>query len=139
MARPSGGWPAGPGVVTFPDGTTVRGRGMRRPAPAGPAPQWRLALGHRDGDRVLAWRDFWLPADPADARAAFGQALALARDGMRVEVACGGGRGRTGTALACMAVLSGVPAGEAVRWVRERYDRGAVETPWQRRVVRRFG
>lgn len=35
----------------------------------------------------------------------------------RVEVACGGGggRGRTGTALACLAVLDGVPAVEAVQ------------------------
>jgi len=31
----------------------------------------------------------------------------------RVEVACTGGRGRTGTALACMAVLDGVPATDA--------------------------
>jgi protein-tyrosine phosphatase len=57
---------------------------------------------------------------------------------VRVEVACAGGRGRTGTALACIAQLGGVPADEAVAWVRGRYDRRAVETPWQRRYVRRF-
>ena len=56
----------------------------------------------------------------------------------RVEVACNGGRGRTGTALACLAVLDGVPAGEAVAYVREHYDAHAVETPWQRRYVTRF-
>ena len=28
----------------------------------------------------------------------------------RVEVACAGGHGRTGTALACLAVLDGIPA-----------------------------
>jgi protein-tyrosine phosphatase len=55
-----------------------------------------------------------------------------------VEVACGGGLGRTGTALACLAVLDGVPAGEAVAYVREHYHPRAVETPWQRRFVRRF-
>jgi protein-tyrosine phosphatase len=55
-----------------------------------------------------------------------------------VEVACGGGRGRTGTALACLAVLDGVPAHEAVGYVRAHYDARAVETPWQRRYVRRF-
>ena len=59
--------------------------------------------------------------------------------GERVEVACGGGRGRTGTALACLAVLDGVPPEEAVAYVRAHYDRHAVETPWQRRYVRRFG
>jgi protein-tyrosine phosphatase len=57
----------------------------------------------------------------------------------RVEVACGGGVGRTGTALACLAVLDGVPAERAVAWVREHYHRRAVETPWQRRFVARFG
>ncbi|MGY0232850.1 protein phosphatase [Longispora urticae] len=56
----------------------------------------------------------------------------------RVEVACGGGRGRTGTALACLAILDGVPPGEAVAFVREHYHRHAVETPWQRRHVRDF-
>lgn len=58
--------------------------------------------------------------------------------GERVEVACAGGRGRTGTALACIAVLDGVPAEEAVAYVRENYDPRAVETPWQRRYVQRF-
>lgn len=49
-----------------------------------------------------------------------------------------GGRGRTGTALVCLAVLDGVPVNEAVAFVRERYDARAVETPWQRRYVVRF-
>lgn len=57
-----------------------------------------------------------------------------------MELACGGGgRGRTGTALACLAVLDGVPAAEAVKYVREHYDMRAVETPSQRRYVARFG
>jgi hypothetical protein len=34
--------------------------------------------------------------------------------------------------------LDGVPAGEAVAFVRQRYDAHAVETPWQRRYVRQF-
>jgi protein-tyrosine phosphatase len=54
----------------------------------------------------------------------------------RVEIACGGGLGRTGTALACLAVLDGVPPGEAVAFIREQYHPRAVETPWQRRFVR---
>lgn len=56
----------------------------------------------------------------------------------RVEIACGGGRGRTGTALACLAVLDGLPAHEAVAYVRQRYHPRAVETPWQRRYVAQF-
>lgn len=46
--------------------------------------------------------------------------------------------GRTGTALACLAVLDGVPADEAVAFVRDGYHPRAVETPWQRRYVRNF-
>jgi len=56
----------------------------------------------------------------------------------RVEIACAGGHGRTGTALACLAVLDGVPNGVAVAYVREHYSPRAVETPWQRRFVGRF-
>ena len=58
--------------------------------------------------------------------------------GERVEVACGGGVGRTGTVMACLAVLAGVPSGEAVAWTRAHYNRRAVETPWQKRWVARF-
>jgi protein-tyrosine phosphatase len=53
----------------------------------------------------------------------------------RVEFACTGGRGRSGTALACLAVLDGVPADQAVDYVRRHYDKRAVETPWQKRYV----
>ena len=56
----------------------------------------------------------------------------------RVEIACAGGLGRTGTALACLAVLDGVPSAEAVTFVREHYHPRAVETPGQRRYVVRW-
>ncbi|MCU1690599.1 MAG: uncharacterized protein JWN20_2527, partial [Jatrophihabitantaceae bacterium] len=56
----------------------------------------------------------------------------------RVEIACTGGFGRTGTALACVAILDGVPPSEAVSYVRAHYRPRAVETPGQRRFVRRF-
>jgi protein-tyrosine phosphatase len=56
----------------------------------------------------------------------------------RVEVGCAGGRGRTGTALACLAILDGVPSSEAVVFVREHYDHRAVETRRQRRYVARW-
>jgi protein-tyrosine phosphatase len=63
--------------------------------------------------------------------------LARAETG-RVEIACARGHGRTGTALACLAVLDGVPNREAIAYVREHYASRAVETPWQRRFVARF-
>jgi hypothetical protein len=139
-----GTWTDGdPGVVRLPSGRLVRGRGLRHPLPPGPVPQFAVhLLGRRPPEvpwesRWVRWPDFRLPADPAQLRAALAEALDRA-GGERVELACGGGRGRTGTALACLAVLDGVPAGEAVAWVRDHYDPRAVETPAQQRFVRGF-
>jgi hypothetical protein len=130
-----------PGVVRLPSGRLVRGRGLRRPAPEGPPPEFGLYLLGREPapwrSTWVRWPDFRLPVDPVAARTALADAWARAQI-ERVEVACGGGRGRTGTALACLAVLDGVPARDAVAWVREHYDPRAVETPWQARFVRRF-
>ena len=84
----------------------------------------------------MRWPDFRLPASPSDLRAALGEALERSA-AERVEVACGGGAGRTGTALACLAVLDGVPADGAVAFVRRHYRSRAVETPWQARFVAR--
>ncbi|SMF01971.1 protein phosphatase [Streptomyces sp. Amel2xC10] len=141
----AGGWdPEVGGVLRLPSGRSVRGRGVRRGMePDGPPPTYGVyLLGAAPPEvaweaRWVRWPDFWLPADRDDARAALEEAWRRAA-GERVEVACGGGRGRTGTALACLAVLDGVPAAEAVAFVRRHYDRHAVETPWQRRYVRRF-
>lgn len=134
-------WEVGaPGVVRLPSGRLVRGRALRRPVLDGPAPQWALHLLGRTPppapwpSRWVRWPDFRLPADPADAREALEELWHRSAD-ERVEVACGGGSGRTGTALACVAVLDGVPGHEAVRWVRAHYFPRAVETPWQRRFV----
>jgi protein-tyrosine phosphatase len=132
------------GVVELPDGTRLRGRGIRAGAAVAPLPQWSLfLLGSPPPDvpwphRWLRWRDFWLPSDRSDARAAFAEAHRRATAGERVEVACLGGHGRTGSAIACIAQLGGVSAEDAVEWTRNSYDRRAVETPWQRRYVRRF-
>ncbi|MFI6560888.1 protein-tyrosine phosphatase family protein [Streptomyces sp. NPDC050534] len=136
--------PADPGVLRLPSGRLVRGRGLRHPLAEGaPTPSYALYLLGRQPPPVawefrwVRWPDFRLPADRADARAALTEAWRRSA-GEPVEIACGGGRGRTGTALACLAVLDGVPAEEAVDFVRRHYDRRAVETPWQKRYVRRF-
>lgn len=132
------------GVLRLPSGRLVRGRGLRRQVvPGAPRPSYGLYLLGKQPPAMpweshwLRWRDFWLPADPGAARAELTEVWQRAAT-ERVEVACGGGRGRTGTALACLAVLDGVPAKEAVAYVRAHYDRRAVETPWQRGYVRRF-
>ncbi|GAA4599287.1 hypothetical protein BJY16_003025 [Actinoplanes octamycinicus] len=138
------GWEKdGAGVLRLPSGKLIRGRGLRDPMPSGHPPHFGVyLLGAPPPEfgwtaRWVRWRDFWLPADPAYTKSVLLEALARA-DRERVEIACFGGHGRTGTALACLAVLDGVPAREAVGYVREHYHRRAVETPWQRRFVARF-
>ncbi|GHC71960.1 protein-tyrosine phosphatase family protein [Streptomyces cinnamoneus] len=138
-------WTAdGTGVLRLPSGRLVRGRGLRRALPDGPVPDFGVyLLGKQPADvpweaRWLQWRDFRLPSSPERARAVLAEAWRRA-GAERVEIACGGGRGRTGTALAALAVLDGIPADQAVEFVRRHYDRYAVETPWQKRYVRDFG
>ncbi|WP_438489346.1 protein-tyrosine phosphatase family protein [Streptomyces sp. S186] len=132
-----------PGVLRLPSGRLVRGRGLRHPLPAGPTPSYAVYLLGKKPPQVpweshwLAWPDFRLPRSRTEARRVFREAWERAAE-ERVELACGGGRGRTGTALACLAVLDGVPADQAVEFVRRHYDRHAVETPWQKRYIRRF-
>ncbi|MFI1207625.1 protein phosphatase [Streptomyces sp. NPDC020802] len=136
-----------PGVLQLPSGRLVRGRGLRNGLdPAAARPTYGVYLLGKEPPEVpwetrwLRWPDFRLPRDRADARKVLTETWERAADpAERVELACGGGRGRTGTALACLAVLDGVPAAEAVEFVRRNYDRHAVETPWQRSYVRRFG
>ncbi|MPZ62533.1 MAG: protein phosphatase [Propionibacteriales bacterium] len=135
--------PAAAGVLRLPSGRLVRGRGLNRPLPHGQRPVFALyLLGHRPPavsweSRWIRWPDFWLPSDRAATTDALREAWARA-EYERVEIACGGGHGRTGTALACLAVLDGIPGREAVDYVREHYSPRAVETPWQRRFVLRF-
>jgi hypothetical protein len=130
-------WGDDRGVVALPGGARVRGRRLADPAcPAdfalvlasGPVPPWP--------HRRVRWPDFWVPTDRADALDALREAHRRARAGERVEAACGGGVGRTGTALAALTVLDGLSPAAAVAWVRAAYHRRAVETPWQRRWLR---
>ncbi|GAB3827561.1 protein-tyrosine phosphatase family protein [Kribbella italica] len=132
------------GLMKLPSGLVVRGRGLRNPAPPGLDPTFGVYLLGKEPppvrweSRWVRWPDFRLPSDRDAARSAFAEALERLRAGERVEFACGGGRGRTGTALACLAILDGVPADEAVAYVRANYSSHAVETPWQKRYVRRL-
>ncbi|MGG2464619.1 protein phosphatase [Streptomyces sp. RGM 3693] len=132
-----------PGVLKLPSGRLIRGRGLRRPLPDGPPPAYAVYLLGKQPPQVpwparwLRWPDFRLPSDRAEAGRVFREAWERSAT-ERIELACGGGRGRTGTALACLAVLDGVPADQAVEYVRRHYDRHAVETPWQKRYVHHF-
>ncbi|MFD0538513.1 protein-tyrosine phosphatase family protein [Actinomadura luteofluorescens] len=109
--------------------------GPRRPRPRlralpglrAPPPQARAALGWPSA--WIDWPDFLLPRDRDEAVRQIRALHERARSGATAEVACGGGVGRTGTVIACLAVLSGVAPSEAVAWAREHHHPRAVETP----------
>jgi hypothetical protein len=130
-------WLDDTGLVTLPTGIRVRGRRSNDAvSPAdytllladGPVPTWP--------HRHIRWPDLWVPSDRADALDALHEAHRRAQDGERVEVTCRGGIGRTGTALAALAILDGLPPNQAVTWIRNNYHPRAVEAPWQRRWLR---
>ncbi len=83
----------------------------------------------------LDWPDFGVPGDPALVLTVLRSVLDRARTGEQVEVGCLGGHGRTGTALACLAVLTGHPATDAVARVRASYCPKAVETANQEAFI----
>jgi hypothetical protein len=119
--------------VRFPDGTTVRASPLSERGAA--ECDFGLYLDARWDPswpaELIEWQDFGVPRDPEAAARQVRAAFARAQSGERVEVGCVGGLGRTGTVLACMAVLAGTPPAEAVAWVRSNYDVRAVETEEQ--------
>lgn len=132
-------WRDDNGLATLPGGARVRGRRLGDPAsPAdfalilAPRPVHVPAWPHRH----VRWPDFWIPLDRDDALAALREAHHRAYAGERVEVGCHGGIGRTGTALAALAVLDGLNHADALGWVRGTYHHRAIEAPWQRRWLR---
>jgi protein-tyrosine phosphatase len=123
--------------VAFPDGTQVRAASLVARDDA--EPDFGLYLDSRWEPTwpasIVDWEDFGLPRDADAAAGQIEDAFVRAKSGSRVEIGCAGGLGRTGTALACMAVLAGVPPEGAVAWVRRNYDARAVETVEQQEWV----
>ena len=132
-----------PGVLELPSGSYVRGRAMRDSLPDGPRPDLGIYLQGKDpggfewDSRWVRWPDFWLPSDSRHLEVVLREALHRSAT-ERVEIACTGGLGRTGTALACLVALDGVPGGAAVDYVRRHYSRRAMETSWQKRFAKTF-
>ena len=131
-------------AVVLPDGTQLTAASFDPAAPYLRArdpdyglyfdARWQPAWDHG----AIDWPDFGVPADTGAVAAALGAVLQRARSGLHVEIGCLGGHGRTGTALACLAVLTGHPAATAVAWVRASYCPQAVETPGQEAFIATF-
>ncbi len=126
-------------MVVLPDGRRIRGVGVRRPRGDVPAPISRsiyLAVTQRLVLGLIAGCGGETSGSGLDRRRDTALREAWERAGEeRVEIGCGGGIGRTGTALALLATMSGVAPEDAVAWVRSHYHRRAVETGRQRRWV----
>ena len=83
--------------------------------------------------------DYGVP-DEAALRAILAQMLGAMRaepDGA-YHIGCKAGIGRTGTVMACLAMMAGAVEGDPVAWLRAAYFHGAIETPGQEAFVRGF-
>jgi ADP-ribosylglycohydrolase len=80
-------------------------------------------------------RDMDVPADPVAYRATLDGIRARVAAGERIVVACRGGLGRTGTAVACLLVDARVPPEEAIARVRASRP-GTIERREQEDFVR---
>jgi protein-tyrosine phosphatase len=131
----------------LPGGGVVQAHGLAGYIPAHDHedPDWALYLDVQWSSedvpwpyRLVDWPDFGLPVDERDAFEALEEAAQRIARGELIEVACDGGTGRTGTALACLAIIAGVSPAEAVNWVRDCYSPNAVERVEQEELIVRF-
>lgn len=103
--------------VQFPDGTMVRTAAL---ADRRVQDDWREFELYMDDAwkpkwpaDVISGQDFGLPEDPSRTAEQIREAFGRAQAGRHLEVGCRGGLGRTGTVLACMAVLAGIDREQA--------------------------
>jgi hypothetical protein len=129
--------------IALPDGTRVyaSASAFHWIDPSGTTADVGLWLDEswQEHGEVIDWPDGGIPRDQEGAAAKMREAFDAARAGKRVEVGCIAAHGRTGTALACMAILAGVPSDDAVEWVRANYCAKAIEPPYQEPWVEWFG
>lgn len=88
----------------------------------------------------LPWQDYGLP-EVSDQRLteSIDWILDKASEGIKVEIGCIGGHGRTGTLLALLVIeTSDLTPKEAVDWVRENYCKEAIESDDQEHFVRYY-
>ena len=83
--------------------------------------------------------DYGVP-DEAGLRAILAQMLEAMRTAPNdaYHIGCKAGIGRTGTVMACLAIMAGAVEGDPVAWLRAAYFQGAIETPGQEAFVRGF-
>jgi hypothetical protein len=129
--------------LEFPDGTTVYPSSCHDRTWDAPAPDFGLYLDACWSPSCLAylldWPDMGIPYKWDVAADAIIDTFKKAKNlGMWVEIGCIGGHGRTGTVLACMAVLAGLSHKQAIKYVRKNYCEKAIEAREQEWFVEWF-
>ncbi|WP_124054184.1 protein-tyrosine phosphatase family protein [Arcanobacterium ihumii] len=141
-------WQDTDGVVEFPSGRRVRGRSWRASVTqeADVSVVLTTASGKEfsnngvigSGETItIDWPDYRLPRRPS-------QAIQVLRDVWQrsdkelVEITCSGGVGRTGTALAILAIFEGMCSTDAIDFVQEKYNPGSVSEHAQRGFLKDF-
>lgn len=142
-------WKPGEGIVEFPSGRRVRGRSWKTKVSqdASLSVVLTTAVGKAFSNHgvlltaqetvMIDWPDYRLPRRPSQAARILHDAWERAAH-ERVEITCGGGVGRTGTALAILALYEGMDAEEAVEFVRRNYHPDAVLSHAQSGFLRGF-
>ena len=118
--------------VKFPNDVTVYASSRHDRKADDDIPDWGLYVDSSWRPAGLAtfipWTDHGQPKINWHlAASAIIDAYDKAKQGLSVEIGCIGGHGRTGTVLACMAILSGVKPDEACAWVWANYCGHAIE------------
>ncbi|MFY9262258.1 MAG: protein phosphatase [Actinomycetaceae bacterium] len=143
-------WQDEEGVIKLPSGRKIRGRSWKNNPneKADVSVVLSTSVGYRfgapkvvsDAQETLAidWPDFRLPRRPAQAKQTLYEVWERAIE-ERVEITCAGGVGRTGTALAMLAVFDGMDPADAIALVQEKYHPKACETRAQRAFVLDMG
>lgn len=120
--------------VTLPGGTDIYASSEHRREDGDPVPDLGIYLSSAwtpaGPAMYIDWRDYGLPKVWRAAVLTLLEAHRRAKEGYWVEIGCVGGHGRTGTALACLAILDSkgeMTGTEAVNWVKDNYCEEAVE------------
>ncbi|MDR6939935.1 protein-tyrosine phosphatase family protein [Arcanobacterium hippocoleae] len=142
-------WQLDDGVVQFPSGRRIRGRSWK--VKAAEEADLSLVLTTVTGQEfasyavfpgstesmMIDWPDERIPRRGAHAVAQLNEIWERAKD-ERVEITCRTGIGRTGTALAIIAVFEGMDPDAAIEFVQKNYHPDSVKSPAQRGFLREY-
>jgi len=123
-----GGFEGDPDVGFYLDTRWASDRLMVSPGTTG---QFSRGCSSKTRMLLYPWPDYGMPKDRKCLMRSLSWLLKQVEQEKIVEIGCMGGHGRTGTALAALLVLQGIPAQDAIRRVWRRYCEEAIESKSQ--------